>query len=116
MRDRAFALHRAVSANSAKSACVSRRIRVGELRQDEHMAANWHKRGADPVELKALHSGVPSWLERYLVAWVKAVSYKSDMGVWGNESKPHAEYILEYETAVRRPKSMESTFVAGGAE
>ncbi|MDQ1128294.1 hypothetical protein [Microbacterium sp. SORGH_AS_0888] len=80
------------------------------------MATKWHKRGADPVELKALYAGVPSWLERYLVAWVKAVSYKNDMGVWGNEAKPNPEYILEYETAVRRPVSMELTFVAGGAE
>lgn len=80
------------------------------------MATKWHKRGADPAELKALHPGVPSWLERYLVAWVKMVSYKTGMGTWGNDSAPNAEFILRYETAVRRPSSLATAFVVGGAE
>jgi hypothetical protein len=76
----------------------------------------WIRRGADPEELAALHPGVPSWLERYLVTWVKLVSYKDELGTWGMERRPDPEYVLEYEMAVRRPSSLETAFVAGGAE
>ena len=80
------------------------------------MATRWHKRGADPAQLKALHPGVPSWLERYLMAWVKVVGYEGSDYPYGTGRKPNLGWLLEYETAVRRPESLLEQFSNGGPE
>lgn len=75
----------------------------------------WRKRDADPKALEALHSGVPSWMRRFIVASAESVAYRMNPNGIGPRV-PDPQYILEYETAVRRPSSLESVFVSYGMD
>lgn len=79
------------------------------------MATKWHKRGADPAELKALHPGVPSWMRRKVLDWAHAVSLSRVYDDWG-KLNPDIAVVEEYETAVRRPSSLVGLFRRDGAK
>ncbi|MBO3664046.1 hypothetical protein [Microbacterium stercoris] len=76
----------------------------------------WHRRGADPEELAALHPGVPTWLRRFLLAWVEVVAYEGSDYPYGTGRKPNALLLAEYETSIRRSVSLVNEFQAGGAD
>ncbi|WP_315068194.1 hypothetical protein [uncultured Microbacterium sp.] len=78
------------------------------------MATTWHKRGADPAELKALHSGVPSWMRRKVLDWAHAISLSRVYDDWGRLN-PDVSVMEEYETAIRRPSSLVGLFRRDGA-
>ncbi|WP_309731125.1 hypothetical protein [Microbacterium sp. SORGH_AS_0428] len=79
------------------------------------MVTGWHKRGADPAELKALHPGVPSWMRRQIIMWADAFSAEATNSsfVSGN---PDPAVLEDYETAVRRRESLVDGFSGEGAE
>lgn len=79
------------------------------------MATKWHKRGADPEALKALHPGVPSWMRRQLLDWAHAVSLSRVYDAYGRLN-PDATLMEEYETAVRRPSTLVGLFERDGAK
>jgi hypothetical protein len=77
----------------------------------------WRKRGADPKDLKALHSGVPAWMERPLLAWAAVVCAEEYWDEWANRStRPSAAIMMGYETAVQRSNSLVASYRKGGVQ
>ncbi len=71
--------------------------------------SRWHKRGADPAELQALHPGVPSWIRRRVLVWAEVVSSQPQNSSL-NSYVPDPQILEEYETAVRRPTTLVPVF------
>lgn len=71
--------------------------------------SRWHRRGADPAELQALHPGVPSWIRRRVLAWAEVVSSQPRNSSM-NSFVPDAQILEDYETAVRRPTTLVPLF------
>ncbi|KXC06436.1 hypothetical protein MhomT_05735 [Microbacterium hominis] len=54
-------------------------------------------------------------MRRFIVAWAESVAYQMNPNGYGPRV-PDPKYILEYESAVRRPASLESVYVSYGMD
>lgn len=71
----------------------------------------WRSRHADPLELEALHEGVPEWMQRPLAQWLMAVTRKRVLDEWANwVHVPDVDLLQEYEIATRSRQSLIATF------